>query len=171
MEKGLQCCRQQVDVLGLTFPYDERTPAQSGHCGLARRVSLAIATELRQPIIETTFGQFRQLAAWMLMPKTSVDPDKLLQARKNEIGRARKIAAIKAKAETQSMAEPPNHKLGFGVALADARHQRAAGRIDHASKVVRISINARWFSVGETGFITSQIKDLLRLRRHDHRRE
>jgi hypothetical protein len=60
------------------------------------------------------------------MPKASVDEDRDMITRKNEIGPTREATIMKAEAKSKSMERSSNDHLRARVAPFDARHDLAA---------------------------------------------
>jgi len=64
------------------------------------------------------------------MPKTPMDEDDFTLGWKDEIGSAWQVSSVKAKAVTERVGHPANHRLRFRILRPDFRHRRAFCGID-----------------------------------------
>jgi hypothetical protein len=58
----------------------------------------------------------------MAMPEAPLNLDDFAAARKDDVGAAWEILAMKAKTKAEGMKELPDSKFGLGVGFFDARH-------------------------------------------------
>lgn len=94
-------------------------------------VALRVSCQLGEPVLLSDGRDRCLLAALMLMPEASVDEDCSAVARKNNVRIARQVSAVKAKAVTKPVEQPPNYHLWLSVHLSDPRHPvaRLAGNV------------------------------------------
>jgi hypothetical protein len=62
----------------------------------------------------------------MLMPPTSVDEDRLLPGRENQVRLPRQLTHMKSVTIPEPMEKPPDDHLRPGILAPDLRHQGAA---------------------------------------------
>jgi hypothetical protein len=125
--------REQPDnkiclVLRLAFPYDRDPPSRS----LKRRYSCPIAGhipfELADPKLDVGDGNGRPLAAFVPVPKASVHENHQLVPGKHEIWTPRKITAMQAEPEADTVSGTTHGPFRLSVGAPDLRHHPAAGR-------------------------------------------
>ena len=87
--------------------------------------------------MDARLGRVRVSAICVPVPETTVHEDYGAVPRKNQIGTARKIFAIKAESEAQAVSDPTYYKLGHCVASLDSGHDLASSlavhNVDHST--------------------------------------
>ncbi|GEM_PF-2553663 len=129
MQPLLDTLRCALDrVLQGALPDDSHAPAKSvKHLSMAG-VTSNILLEFLPPEVGIGLGIGRVAAAFMSVPKTTVDEYHRPVLWKHEIGAAGQRRHMKSVAKSSGKKKGTKHPLGLGVLSANARHHAAALR-------------------------------------------
>ena len=114
---------QRFEISGLALPNDHNAPAHAIQLPLLLPVSLGVPFELQCPKGTMRCGSHCLTTMWVMMPKTAVDEDYLPPTGQDDIGMPWEVGAMKTKAVSQRVKQPPDGNFWLCVACPNPAHQ------------------------------------------------
>ena len=136
MQPLLHClCSVFYRMLQSACPDDSHAPAKSvEHFGMTP-IAINIPVEFLPPELVIGLGSGCVAAAFMSVPKTTMNEYHCPVFREDKVGAARQLPYMKSISESSGEKKGPKHSLRQSVLSANARHHSAAlrsGRDEHS---------------------------------------
>lgn len=125
-QKRCQLIRQRWPICDFAFPYHQNLPSSRLEEKAILLIAAFVIIKFFEPELHSRSRNRRPAAAFMGVPKASMNKNDLFGFAKYQVRLAGQRSNVQPVSPTQTPDNPPNRQFGLGVRATDETHSRAS---------------------------------------------